>query len=118
VIWKLSTQPNKFLFTAEEVILKEDRTTEEEKAAIMEARRRAATKKLKNATKQQSTDTYEEDDMDEDMDEDEESSYLNGADANEGQTSANRRQRRGTGFRDAWNRKIKQLRFGTNYDTS
>jgi hypothetical protein len=37
---------------------------------------------LKNA-KQQSTDTYEEDDMDEDMDEDEELSYLNGVDANE-----------------------------------
>lgn len=78
----------------------------------VQARRRAATKKLKNATKQQSTDTYEEDDeIDEDMDEDEESSYLNGAEANEGQTGANRRQRRGTGLRESWNRKIKQLRF-------
>lgn len=45
------------------------------------------------------------------MDEDEESSYLNGNDANEGPAGANRRQRRGTGLYDAWNRKIKQLRF-------
>jgi hypothetical protein len=47
---------------------------------------------------------------DEDMDEDEESSYLNGTDANEGQ-GTNRRQRRGTGMYDAWNRKVKQLRL-------
>jgi hypothetical protein len=42
---------------------------------------------------------------------DEESSYLNGAEAAEGQINANRRQRRGTGMYDAWNRKIKQLRY-------
>jgi hypothetical protein len=41
--------------------------------------------------------------------EDEESSYLNGTDANEGH-GANRRQRRGTGMYDAWNRKVKQMR--------
>ncbi|GAB6022011.1 hypothetical protein CHUAL_006163 [Chamberlinius hualienensis] len=51
---------------AEEVILAEERTTEEEKMHIREARRRLAAKrkKLKNLGKSKSTDTEDEEDID------------------------------------------------------
>uniref|UniRef100_A0A183CB81 Voltage-dependent calcium channel type A subunit alpha-1 n=1 Tax=Globodera pallida TaxID=36090 RepID=A0A183CB81_GLOPA len=107
-----------WIFTAEDVILNEERTTDEERVTIMEARRRANKMIQKDGVKQHSIETEEEEDeeaLDDEDPEAVENMYLNASGVpvhrNSGEAGKRNSLFSRRGLSSYWHRKMRRLRI-------